>query len=677
MTRPSQWLLPCVAIAALVVGQKADAQINYYWNGGSGNWDTTSNSWRTPTTLDTPTPWVNSTTNVAQLGNIGSSGSLTLTTNITSGGINVNASGFTLQTNSSTTRTLTGDISLAAAVSLNLNEAGTTGDRALTIAGSVSGGTGITIQGSQTASNVSRVNIGVTNASVSTAITISQSGVGAGGIVATASGVQISGTIANSSSGATLVGATSGSSLTLASTAVIGGTQGVRFAISTTGGDGTITLNSQSTYSGATEFKLTSGGVVKLGVNDALPTGTAVTFGASSAVGGNLDLNGFSQQVASLASLSNAVGGIRNNASNTTSALTVSGNSTSGSFDLVIADNTSGNGKVAFARSGTGTTTLGGQNTYTGGTTVSGGTLVLGHATNTLSDGGAVTINGGTLSLGSNSDTVGTVTLAGGSITGSGTLTGSSYDICSGTISGNLGGSATMTKTTSGTVTISGTNGSYSGTVNVDGGTLIVTGSLGGGSVSVNSGGTLAGDNNTPFGVVTVANGGTIAPGLGGTTTGKLRFNTGVTFQSGSTLEVQLNGSDHPGTEFDQLEIGSGNISLGGTLSATIGISSPTENQRIIIITNTGTGSLTGTFSNYANGATVATSGGFDWKIYYGSAADPYGGTDGNDVVIVAKLAPVPEPGSIVAVCALIAGTGTMIRRWRRRRASGNSTTAA
>src|SRR5262245_582524 len=128
MTRPSQWMLPCAVIATLFLGQTADAQINYYWNGGSGTWDTTSNSWRTPTTLDTPTPWVNAATNVAQLGDVGSAGTVTVTTNITSGGINVNASGFTLQPNSST-QAITGSLTLASGVSLNLNEAGTSQDR--------------------------------------------------------------------------------------------------------------------------------------------------------------------------------------------------------------------------------------------------------------------------------------------------------------------------------------------------------------------------------------------------------------------------------------------------------------------------------------------------------------------------------------------------------------------
>jgi autotransporter-associated beta strand protein len=406
---------------------------------------------------------------------------------------------------------------------------------------------------------------------------------------------------------------------------------------------------------------------VKLGIDNALPTGTNVTFGITSGAGGNLDLNGFNQEVASLASLASASGGIRNNASGTTSTLTVSG-SGSGSFGLVIADNTSGTGTVALVRSGTGTLTLTGQNTYTGGTTVSSGTLALGHATNTLADTGAVTVSGGTLSLGSNSDTVGAVTLASGSITGSGTLTGSSYDVRSGTISANLGGTAALTKTTAGSVTMSGSN-SYSGGTVINAGTLVVAGSgsaTGSAAVIVNSGGTLAGDNPTGAlaGTVTIASGGTLAPGTGGTTTGILKVSNDVTFQSGSTFEAQIKGTT-PGTQHDQLAVSSGNVSLSGALNVDLNTFSPGANEmNFVLINNTSTsGTLSGTFSNYADGDTVSNYGGRTWMIFYGSSADAYGGTNGNDVVIAAT----PEPSSILAMCAIAAGVFYLARHLRRR----------
>jgi len=49
-----------------------------------------------------------------------------------------------------------------------------------------------------------------------------------------------------------------------------------------------------------------------------------------------------------------------------------------------------------------------------------------------------------------------------------------------------------------------------------------------------------------------VNNGGTVAPGLGGTTTGILKVADTVTFNSGSAFTVQINGTT-PGTQHDQL----------------------------------------------------------------------------------------------------------------------------
>ena len=126
----------------------------------------------------------------------------------------------------------------------------------------------------------------------------------------------------------------------------------------------------------------------------------------------------------------------------------------------------------ALNKVGNGTMVIAGGTDYSGGTNVAGGELRLGAADRLL-DTGSVTISGGTLNLATFSDTVGTITLQGGSITGTGTLTGSSYALQSGNISTILAGTAGMTKSTAGTVTISGAN-TYSGGSTINSGTVVV-----------------------------------------------------------------------------------------------------------------------------------------------------------------------------------------------------------
>jgi autotransporter-associated beta strand protein len=151
---------------------------------------------------------------------------------------------------------------------------------------------------------------------------------------------------------------------------------------------------------------------------------------------------------------------------------------------------------------------------YTGGTTVKAGVLDIAACPNfqtlTYTTGdppapvtvyGPLAVQGGELRMGDvNSQTASGVQLAGGSITGSVTLTShSDFDVQAGSASVNLAGDVGLTKTTTGAVTLTGVL-TYTGTTILEGGTLqvnhtnvltdIVRGSTTSGTLEVGGAGT-------------------------------------------------------------------------------------------------------------------------------------------------------------------------------------------
>ncbi len=191
---------------------------------------------------------------------------------------------------------------------------------------------------------------------------------------------------------------------------VISGNSDVNFSNSTGGGgSGNIQLNAQNTYTGATLIDFTGnvtggaqGGIIMLGINNALPTSTDVMFGA---IGGAavswLDLEGFNQQIGSLCTVTRGTASngytITNQKFNSTSTLTISGTTTPYEpFAGTIAD--LGTGLVAVAKSGANTLVLNGPNNYSGGTTVAGGMLIINNSNlqQTAAGTGFVTVSGGT-----------------------------------------------------------------------------------------------------------------------------------------------------------------------------------------------------------------------------------------------------------------------------------------
>jgi fibronectin-binding autotransporter adhesin len=344
--------------------------------GGSGNWGT---NLLAPTFSTTPTG--DATLTTASSGDDlyfqGTAGTVILTNNLPNSGsfnsINFNVTGYILEPDSKS-RILTGPITIAAGLNLNLMDT-TTSDRTLNLNSSINGGANsmLTLRGEQTsASNASRVNLDAAGVTISVPTTISSAaGTSVIGYVGTAAGTQITGNITNNSSATTMIGCTSGNDLTV--NAVISGSAGLQFSAGVSGGAGTITLEQPNTYAGPTTFNAAKTGTVKLGVANALPTSTDFTWYTN---GGTFDLNGFSQTIGSLQS-TNASGVITNSGSGSgTDTLTIGGSTTPpNSFDQSIKD--SGTRKIAITRSGTGSTILSGNNTFSGQITITGGELGL------------------------------------------------------------------------------------------------------------------------------------------------------------------------------------------------------------------------------------------------------------------------------------------------------------
>ncbi len=317
-------------------------------------------------------------------------------------------------------------------------------------------------------------------------------------------------------------------------------------------------------------------------------------------------------------------------------------------------------------------------NVYTGGTTLDNGTITLAKV-NALGNG-SLTINGGTLNLGSANQAVGLFSMNGGSVVGSGgILSASSYQLNSGTVNVRLGGAGALTKSTPGTTTITAAN-LYSGGTVINGGTLSVNNSTGSGTgsgnVSINSGGTLAG-NGFISGLVSSGPGGVIAPG---NSVGQL--NTGSEIWSGgSTFELEISdATGTPGTGWDLLNItGTLSILASDTDPAFIDIATlmsgglpgqaanfdPTQTYLWTIVQTTG--GITFVPGQDVSTAFALLTGGFANPVS-GGGFDLVTGNGGLNLNLVYTPGAVPEPQVAafiaLAACGLIYGR-RIKRLWR------------
>jgi len=259
------------------------------------------------------------------------------------------------------------------------------------------------------------------------------------------------------------------------------------------GGTGVILLLTNNTYAGATTVII---GTLQLGVTNALPTGTVLSFGANSAAAGRFaltDVLGNNQQWAGLATVSgNLVPSTLTNSLPTLATLTINQTANT-TYNGAIG------GNISLVKQGTGTLALTGTNTYTDVTLINAGVLVAGHSNAIGATTGATTVNsGGILTLGSN------VTITGETLTLFGTG-GDNY--------GALQASANSTGTWNGPVII----GSNAGTLaprlgGQAGGVLLINGPItnGGGSdlyISARNIVILAATNNAYTGLTGIVRG--------------------------------------------------------------------------------------------------------------------------------------------------------------------------
>ena len=221
---------------------------------------------------------------------------------------------------------------------------------------------------------------------------------------------------------------------------------------------GIISLGGNNTYLGSTT-------IVSETTLQALSK-SALSPASAFVVTGTLDLNGFSNQIGSLAG-----SGTVTNGGSIGAVLTAGDDNTSAIFGGVLQD---GKASLGLVKIGTGILTLAGTDTYSGATTISTGTLQAGSTT-AFSPASAFTVNS-FLDLDGFSDSVGslegsgTVTNSGGT---SATLTagGDGSDTSfSGTLTNGSGGLG-LTKTGVGTLKLTGVS-AYIGSTTVSAGTL-------------------------------------------------------------------------------------------------------------------------------------------------------------------------------------------------------------
>jgi autotransporter-associated beta strand protein len=234
------------------------------------------------------------------------------------------------------------------------------------------------------------------------------------------------------------------------------------------------------------------------------------------------------------------------------------------------------------------------------------------------------------------------------------TFTGSGNTFVTGAINPSATTTLSLAKSGAGTVTLSGTN-TYTGATTVNDGKLVVNGSISTSVTTVASGATLGGSGTVR--ALTIDSGAFVTPG---NSPGILTVNGAYTQAGQYTAEITGTTAGVGG--YDQIGV-TGTVDItGGGLVAMFSGAGYNEGDLFFILLNDSTDAITGTYTGFAQGATVATYGGLAWTISYNANANNVGSpsfTGGNDIALMA----IPEPN----VPALLGGLGALALLRRRR----------
>jgi len=454
-------------------------------------------------------------------------------------------------------------------------------------------------------------------------------------------------------------------------------------------GAGTLNLSNANTYSGNT---VVSAGTIQISNTAAIPSG----FGKGNvAVDGAIDLNNHSIVVNGLSG-----SGTVTNTKTGLHSITIGAADQSSSFAGVIEN---GNGTVGMVKTGSGTLSLSGSNTFTGGTSNNSGVLAV-NSFGALGDSGSISMNGGTLrfSASNTRDYSSRIRMEDGKAARFDT--NGQHVTFSTPLQTGVGGSGSLVKLGSGTLTMTGAN-TYSGGTQVTGGVLelgngITNGSVAGnisnaGNVTFNNGsaqtyaGAISGTGSmtkTGNGVLNMSQTSSYT-GATLVTAGTLLVNgilgeTDTFVADGSTLGgngyigggVVSNGTVAPGDLNSIGSLGMNSLDLADTMLVQWNGNNDTIDHlgvnTLLQIRNTSQimfSSLGGTltkdayvFATYGTLDSVFKSFNTVTNLPVGYFIDYHYGQDQNQIALVA----IPEPGSAVLA---VAGAALLLRRRRNK----------